>query len=248
MKFRDTLALAAFVAVIGFAIYQESNEGGAVIVDRDPVVPDWTAIAAWPDREAEQVEVQPNPNRRVTAIVLDDSASMGDDIVPAKAAVVGALDAMDDDDRVAVLALNAGVILPFASVNDARRALPDLLRPINSDGGTPLAQSIRRARGLLEAEAASARAFGTFRLIVTTDGAANDGDALIAVIEDVATATPIQIATIGIDVSNRHVLRRDDIGSFVDVANVGALEEALQAAIAENTDFTAITEFGETEG
>ena len=162
--------------------------------------------------------------------------------------MVGALDAMDESDRVAVLALNAGTVLPFTSVGDARSSLPGLLQPIESDGGTPLTRSIRSAQSLLEEEAATVRGFGTFRLIVTTDGQADDGEALDAAIETLAASTPIQVTTIGIGISGNHVLRRQDLGSFVDVANVDALQGALQAAVAENTDFTAITDFAESEG
>ena len=84
--------------------------------------------------------------------------------------------------------------------------------------------------------------------LITTDGEADDGVALAAAIEDLAAATPIQLTTIGIDISKRHVLSRSDLGTFVDVENVAALEGALQAAVAENTDFTAITEFSASEG
>ncbi|MEM9342895.1 MAG: vWA domain-containing protein [Pseudomonadota bacterium] len=244
----DKIVIVAVVGAIAYAVYDEFSGSGGGTVSREPVPPNWAAIAAWPRFEVETVEARPDPNRRVTAIILDDSGSMGSDIVPAKAAVVGALNAMADDDRVAVLALNAGTILPFTPVSDARAALSDLLRPIGSDGGTPLTNSIRNAQGLLEGEAATVRGFGTFRLIVTTDGAADDGFALEAAIEDLAASTPIQVTTIGIGISGNHVLRRDDLGSFVDVANVDALQEALEAAVAENTDFTAITDFSDTGG
>ncbi len=240
-----------FIAVIGavaVSVWQETNKGDPRAVVREPVTPNWAAIAAWPSLQADVVEAQPDPNRRVTAIVLDDSGSMGDDMAAAKAAVVGALDAMADDDRVAVLALNAGTVLPFTSVSDARSSLPDLLRPIGSDGGTPLTGSIQAAQALLEQEAALVRGFGTFRLIVTTDGQADEPSHLEAAIESLAASTPIQVTTIGIGIAGNHVLRRQDLGSFVDVANVDALQGALQAAVAENTDFTAITDFGDTEG
>lgn len=92
------------------------------------------------------------------------------------------------------------------------------------------------------------RGFGTFRLIVTTDGEANDGEALDAAVEALAAGTPIQLTTIGIGIEGRHVLRRQDLGGFVDVANVGALQSALSAAVAENADFTAITDFDDGEG
>lgn len=244
----ERLIIIAIVGGIAFSIFQESNQGDPRAVAREPVIPNWAAIASWPGIQVDLVEAQPDPNRRVTAIVLDDSGSMGDDIAPAKAAIVGALGAMDAQDRVAVLALNAGSVLPFSSVSDALGALPDLLRPISSDGSTPLTRSIGEAQAMLETEAATVRGFGTFRLIVTTDGQADDGDALDAAIETLAASTPIQITTIGIGISGGHVLRREDLGSFVDVANVAALAQALQAAVAENTDFTAITDFRETGG
>ncbi len=247
MKSSEKFVLLAVVVGMAFAIFREGTQDDPRVVQHDPVTPNWAAITAWPTITADVIEAQPNPNRRVTAIVLDDSSSMGSDIVPAKAAVVGALDAMADDDRVAVLALNAGTVLPFTTVSDARASLPNLLSPINSDGGTPLTNSVLQAQTLLEAEAATVRGFGTFRLIVTTDGQANDDQALDAVIEGLAAGTPIQLTTIGIDIRGGHVLRRADLGSFVDVDNVDALQTALQAAVAENTDFAAITDFGTTE-
>ncbi|MEL6523525.1 MAG: vWA domain-containing protein [Pseudomonadota bacterium] len=214
----------------------------------DPVTPNWAAIAAWPTIQAPEVEARPDPNRRITAIVLDDSGSMGDDIIAAKAAVVDALAAMADTDRVAVVALNSGTVLAFSSVSEARAALPGALERILSNGRTPLTGAIKTAQKMLEEEAAMVRGFGTFRLIVTTDGAANDGDALELTVEGLASDTPIQLTTIGIGIRGQHVLRRDDLGSFVDVANVSALAEALQSAVAENADFQAITDFEDTGG
>lgn len=242
MKWDKYVIIAVFGA-IAVSVYQESRQSGIRILPPDPVTPNWAAIASWPSLQSDVVEAQPDPNRRVTAIVLDDSGSMGGDMDAAKSAVVGALEAMDDKDRVAVIALNAGSVLPFSTVQDAKSSLPDLLQPISSDGGTPLTTAILTAQSQLETEAAAARGFGTFRLIVTTDGQADDGQALNAAIEALAASTPIQVTTIGIGVGGGHVLRREDLGSFVDVANVDALQDALQAAVAENTAFTAITDF-----
>ena len=53
------------------------------------------------------------------------------------------------------------------------------------------------------------------------------------------------IPTIGIDIEGRHVLRRDDIASFVDIEDTSTLEAAIEAAVAENTSFEAITAFAE---
>ena len=248
MKQQLANTFLAICAVIAFVIFVQFGQDETEEVTYEAVTPNWAAISAWPMLEVDAVQALPDPNRRVTAIVLDDSGSMSKDIIPAKDAVIGTLDAMADDDRVAVYGLNARTILAFTSVAEARQMLPGLLAPIGGGGSTPLARSIRDAQALLEAEAAGVRGFGTFRLIVTTDGQADEPRQLDAVIETLASSTPIQLTTIGIGIQGGHVLRRNDLGTFVEVDNVAALENALQAAVAENTDFTAITDFGDTEG
>ena len=122
------------------------------------------------------------------------------------------------------------------------------MAPVSSNGSTPLTNAVTAARDLLETEAATVRGFGTFRLIVTTDGVADDGAALARAVADLAAVTPIQLTTIGIGISGGHVLQRSDLGAYVDVANVDALKGALEAAVAENTDFSAITDFTTEEG
>ena len=241
------LIILAVLGAIAVAVFQDLNSRGQQ-ASQPAIQPNWAAISTWPNRQVDVVEAQPNPNRRVTAIVLDDSGSMGGDIVAAKAAVVGALNAMDDGDRIAILGLNSGTILPFTNVSDSKSHLSALLEPIKSEGSTPLTSSIMTAQDMLAEEAAAARGFGTFRVIVTTDGQADNDGALGVAIGNLAQSTPIQLTTIGIGIRGDHVLRREDIGSFVDVDNVGALQDALQAAVAENTDFNAITDFAETEG
>ncbi|MEO0390708.1 MAG: vWA domain-containing protein [Pseudomonadota bacterium] len=237
------LLLAA--AAIGWVVFTELQNEGFVSAPAEPVAPNWASITAWPGASSGLVQATPDPNRRITVIVLDDSGSMASDMTAAKGAVLGTLDAMADTDRVAVVALNAGIVLPFADVAEARQTLPAALRPIQDTGTTPLTGAMRQARLLLEAEASQSRSFGTYRMIVTTDGAADDPQSLTAEVTNLAAATPIQLTTIGIDIGGRHVLRRSDLGSFVDVSNVDALQGALQAAVAENTDFTAITDFSE---
>lgn len=245
---KDQWIVLAAVAIAGIVFF---NMTETVTFDNEfagpdeKVEPNWSSIANWPALEAQVVQAIPDPNRRITAIVLDDSGSMGGDMLAAKAAVLEALSSMDDRDRVAVVALNHGIVLPFTDVETARVDLPVALKPIHSDGTTPLTQAVASARELLEAEAAQARSFGTYRLIVTTDGQADDGKALVALVSDMAATTPIQLATIGIGVNGRHVLRRDDLGRFVDVSNIEALRGALEAAVAENASFDAITEFSE---
>lgn len=240
---RTTVAIIlAFGAIILWSLWEEIDPV-ALILPEQEIVPDWSAIAAWPNVESAQVEAVPDPNRQITAIIIDDSGSMSSEIEIAKQAVVGALAPMDDNDRVAVLALNKGVVLDFMSVSDARAALGAQIAQVRSNGTTPLTGAVERAAEMLETEAAKARAFGTYRMIVTTDGQADAPEDLRLAIEQLARVTPIQIATIGIDISGRHVLRRPSLGSFVDITNAAALGGALTKAVAESNAFDAITTF-----
>ncbi len=239
MKTRKLLVLIPLACMALFAC----GEDDFASFPEPTVEPDWPEIAAWPNAANEAPDAAPDPDRQINAIVLDDSGSMGEAIAPAKDAVVEALDAMASGDRVAILALNKGLILPFMNVVDARQALPPALAPINSKGGTPLTDAVRTARELLSVEAAQARAFGTYRLILTTDGEADDGRALNEEVEDIARRTPIQIATIGIGIDGDHVLRRPTLTTFFTIDDASQLGAALKKTVAEGQSFQAITSF-----
>ena len=104
-------------------------------------------------------------------------------------------------------------------------------------------ESLSAARDLLSEEAARSRSFGTYRIIVTTDGAADDPDLLVREVIETVNKTPVQVATIGIGIGRRHVLNAEGHTSYVAVDDVGKLAQALQAAVAENASFDPITAF-----
>jgi uncharacterized protein YegL len=238
------LAVAGVVAASGFVFYNTVSEPPAYVPSTDMGTVDWEALAAWPPLiEVPDVETMPDPDRIFTMIVLDDSGSMGSDLEQAKAAVLQAVRMMDPNDRVGVLALNAGLVLPFETVEDAADILPGRLSPLRSTGSTPLGPALSAARDLLSEEAARSRSFGTYRIIVTTDGAADDPDLLVREVIETVNKTPVQVATIGIGIGRRHVLNAEGHTSYVAVDDVGKLAEALQAAVAENASFDPITAF-----
>ncbi|WP_305971642.1 MULTISPECIES: vWA domain-containing protein [unclassified Mameliella] len=238
------VAVAGVVAASGFFIYNTVSEPTTYAASKDMGTVDWEALAAWPPLiEVPDVETVPDPDRIFTMIVLDDSGSMGSDLEQAKAAVLQAVRMMDTNDRVGVLALNAGLVLPFETVEDAADILPGRLSPLRSTGSTPLGPALSAARDLLSEEAARSRSFGTYRIIVTTDGAADDPDLLVREVIETVNKTPVQVATIGIGIGRRHVLNAEGHTSYVAVDDVGKLAQALQAAVAENASFDPITAF-----
>jgi uncharacterized protein YegL len=243
---RRILSLPLPLAIV-LAVGACEEEPSANVTDVGAV--DWAAVVAWPPGDIPAdvtVEAMPDPNRTVTVIVLDDSGSMGGAIEPAKRAVLTALDTFSAADRVGIVALNHGLILPVTDVAAARATAPEALARVAADGSTPLGRAFGEARSMLEREAFAAQGYGTYRILATTDGAANDADTLVAEVRHAVTATPIQISTIGIGVGDRHVLNLPGVTTYVAIENVDGLAAALQGAIAEAAVFVPPTAFTET--
>ncbi len=238
------IAVVGIIAVGTFMVVQNFGGDDTYAPATDMGEVDWAAISIWPPLlEVPDVESIPDPDRIFTMIVLDDSGSMGSDLEQAKAAVMQTIKMMNPQDRVGVLALNAGLVLPITTVEDASLTLQNSLLPLRPTGSTPLGPALSAARDFLSAEAARSRSFGTYRIIITTDGAADDADRLIAEVKETVNTTPIQVATIGIGIGRRHVLNAEGSTSYVAVDNVSKLGEALQAVAAENANFDPITAF-----
>lgn len=210
------------------------------------ITPDWQAISNWPPQEATEGG-DPDPDRLTTVIVLDDSGSMKTMIGQAKAAVVDAVAQLPDTGRLAVIALNKGLVMEPLPVADARQVLAGALDPVQADGTTPLGASLRRALQLLEAEAAGQRGFGSYRVLIATDGKASDGAVLKDVIAKILSSSPVEIATIGIGIGEGHALNIPGFTQYVSVESVENLASALKAAAAEQTSFQPVTAFDEVQ-
>ena len=238
--------LTGLVLAGGVVLWAMGDFGssGPVNPDELPITvsTDWRAVADWPGFEAEGAS-EPDPERLTTVIVFDDSGSMENEIEDAKTAVRQAIGSLPASGRVAVLGLNSGVILGSMPVAAAQQAIDRAITPVQADGGTPLGVRLGDAFRMLEAEAASQRGFGTYRVIVTTDGAASDEDVLRDTVVQVLSTSPVEIATIGLGIGEGHPLNLPGLTSYVAVDSVDRLADALQAAAAEQTVFEPITAF-----
>lgn len=206
---------------------------------------DWDAIAIWPGDIPENAEPEPDPHRATTIIILDDSGSMGDGIQAAKAAVITNVQSLKESDYVGVYALNAGEILPIMTSEDASSQISRAIKYIRSDGNTPLGASLATAYQLIRDEAGYQRGFGTYRIVVTTDGAASDEEYLEKMMIDILTSSPVELATIGLGIGPGHILNLPGITTYVSIDNVEDLSAALAQVSAEQTDFQPITDFEE---
>ncbi|MEM9100017.1 MAG: vWA domain-containing protein [Pseudomonadota bacterium] len=232
--------------LIGGLFLAACEEEAEQKVQVDPAyTPDWSAISAWPWKSGE-VEGSPEAGRLTTVIVLDDSTSMRETIEDAKGAVIAAVSQLPEGTHLAVFAMNNGAVVDMGPVEQVRRRLPQALGPLQVQGATPLGESLAQAYRRLETEAIRQRGFGTYRVVLTTDGQASDEVVLTDVLQQVVTKTPVEIVTIGIGIEGGHVLNMPGVVTYTGVSDVGALADALAGSAAERTTFTPVTAFEET--
>jgi hypothetical protein len=150
---------------------------------------------------------------------------------------------------------NANVgLLVFSDISDANGWLYDLapfdrerlLEAIDrcqASGGTPLGTYLKMAADRLIEVRQAQRGYGTFRLLVVTDGEANDADLLRRYLPDVLTRG-VTVDCIGVDMDQDHALARQ-VRSYRRANDPAALEAAVAQSLGEvggadvNDDATA---------
>lgn len=106
-------------------------------------------------------------------LVIDRSGSMmGDKIDMARQAAMGAVQALSDNDYVAVIAFDGAphIIVEMQKAKDRKKIMSDISR-IDSGGGTSMYPPMERAYVMLKEVKASLK-----HCIILTDGVSNDGD------------------------------------------------------------------------
>ena len=247
----STVAILLALAAVGFGLLppnpsSQVEPDPVIAIDPAALVPDWTRISAWPGFEAPGGS-NPDPGQLSTVIVLDDSGSMGPMMLDAKQAVIDAVSQFPDNSRVAVIALNRGRVLDAVAVDEARASLPAAIDPVMADGKTPLGRALGTALDLLAQEAARQRGFGTYRILIATDGRASDAAVLRRAIAEILSASPVEVATIGIGIGEGHALNMPGFTDYVSVQGVDRLAAALAQVSAEQESFQPVTAFEKVE-
>lgn len=178
-------------------------------------------------------------------VVLDDSGSMdarmrtkqGRErrIDAAKAALAEVLRSLPADTQVGVLALNTKIngsswVVPLGSV-DPQVWQPNL-RLIEADGGTPLGAFLKLGADALLAARAK-QVYGTYRLLVLTDGEANDEQLVTAYLPDIL-AKGLLLDVIGVDMQSDHSLAKR-AHSYRRADDEASLTQAIADVFAETS-------------
>lgn len=215
-----TLALLALASCAGPK--QQTVDAPPVVAVSDPNVVtlesalDNRYVPARDQREViARLRVDTRPLERARrpalnlALAVDTSGSMrGDAIDNARAAALALVDALDDGDRLSVVAFHSGVqvLLPSTAVDAGNRA--DIKRAISAmeaRGTTALAQGL--ARALSEARTGQL-AEGVNRVVLLSDGVPNDENPVRA-LADNARQHGIAITSLGLGLDYNETLLAD---------------------------------------
>ncbi|HCV98396.1 MAG TPA: hypothetical protein DGJ56_03765, partial [Verrucomicrobiales bacterium] len=182
-----------------------------------------------------QAEVQVTDN---VVVVVDASGSMGtpmrgtntDRMSVAKDALKQVLGQIPSSTHVGVLVFpNGNWVYPLAPRNNER--LNGAIDSITSQGGTPLGEYMKQgADALLEARKKQF-GYGTYRLLVVTDGEANDAGLVDGYTPDIISRG-ITIDAIGVEMQSQHTLATI-VHSYRSADDPESLRQAINEVFAE---------------
>jgi uncharacterized protein YegL len=175
-------------------------------------------------------------------VVVDASGSMNDRLPDHKVKMDAAKDALKRVLAKLPSGSNVGITVFSSSVQEKDgwiyplgkldlRKLDSAIDGITADGGTPLGQYIKiGADRLLQARKAQF-GYGSFRLIVITDGEASDSELMDRYTPDVV-ARNITLNVIGVGMASDHALKHF-ANTYQSASDAKALEQAVRQVMTE---------------
>lgn len=187
-----------------------------------------------------QAEEQSNVYYDNIVVVLDGSGSMAErmsgtaneKMQVARDALKTVLRNIGDNTQIGIIAfgnVNHEWVYPLAlkNVNQINAAIDS----INADGGTPLGEYMKKGADALLQQRAKQRGYGSYRLLVVTDGEATDQSKVDEYVPDIKSRG-IFLDVIGVDMKKDHGLSKV-ANSYRKGNNPNELQSALQEVFAE---------------
>ena len=180
-----------------------------------------------------RAEVQVTDN---VIVVVDASGSMGtpmggtDRMSVAREALKQVLGQVPESTHIGVLVFPRGDwVYPLGSRVEQR--LNNAIDSIRSGGGTPLGSYMKRGADALLRARQKQFGYGTYRLLVVTDGEANDRNLVEGYTPDIISRG-ITIDVIGVDMESEHTLATK-VHTYRSADNPDSLRQAITEVFAE---------------
>ena len=179
---------------------------------------------------------------QTVVVVVDDSGSMEDRmrsgerrIDAAKRALQVVLEKLPEDAQVGVLALNQGWVIPLGKLDRSKTS--GQIRRLRANGGTLLGENLKYAADEL-LKVRDDQVYGDYRLLVVTDGEANDQKLLDFVLPDIM-CRGLVVDVIGVDMQSDHSLAKE-VHNYRRADDAASLETAIAESLAESDNEVAI--------
>jgi uncharacterized protein YegL len=175
-------------------------------------------------------------------IILDDSGSMNEAMAgnirkmdAAKRALAKVVEQIPDTTNVGILLLNGARannhwLVPLGAIDKKNATIK--VNSIGANGGTPLGEAMRIASDQL-LQARNKSVYGTYRLIVVTDGEATDKALLDQYLPDILSRGLI-VDAIGVNMAGNHSLATQ-VHSYRRADDETALSNAIVEILAESS-------------
>lgn len=227
---KTTLLAACALAMIG------CNE--STYDSEDSPVVSLASFYSWPEGESERVDFE-SMGRNNLVFVVDRSGSMdgtacGADVSKSKVTIqalqefipqipnnmaVGYVDfGTDVQERVSLTVGNRQQLVDAANAHDG-----DM-------GGTNLTDAVFHAYDMLTQQALRQGSTGTYRIVIITDGAADDATSLARLLDKIDD-TPVSIMTAGFCIRGNHSLNQPGDNVYVETSNAEQLVEVMSQAV-----------------
>ncbi|MCR4327300.1 MAG: VWA domain-containing protein [Nanoarchaeota archaeon] len=173
--------------------------------------------------------------------ILDASGSMsGDKIRIAKEAIFEFLKIVPEDANLGLFLFDSDVtkeMIPLGNQN--RSKFVSVIKEVDAGGGTPLTESLETALESITLQYKKQLGYGNFRIIVVTDGEADNSSSFSRICSQISTYSFIDLYAIGFQVDGDHPLKRYS-REYRSAESKGELTKALKGAVSESESFDSI--------
>lgn len=204
----------------------------------------------WPPSPTYQVSLADNPLADNYLIMLDISGSMTDlvchgketKINAAKRAVKIFQQQLDPVDNVGLYTFSDSIdeILPIGRYT--AQIFGQNVDDLQAGGGTPLRKALIKSERLLREAAQSQGGYGSYNLILITDGQSSDGEPKNQA-ETIAKTTAIAINAVGFCTGQQHSLNIAGYTNFSTADNADQLVESLSRSVKAEQDVFDLSDF-----
>jgi Ca-activated chloride channel homolog len=244
VKVAPRLAFVLLLASLGCPAADAPGPGGASGEAEEGAL---ERRALWPPVDPDvPLALAADPLAPNYYVILDGSGSMGSsDCAEGQPRISAAKDALETFARALPESANLGLLafdalgvqerLPLGPRN--RDAFIAAVDRVGADQGTPLQSAIRLGYRALTRRAQSQRGYGTYNLVVVTDGEASTGEDPTEVVAQILSESPVVIHTIGFCIDAYHSLNQEGRVFYRSATDPAQLRAGLEDVLAEAPSF-----------